>query len=162
MNKKKPMKNYVILGLIYCIVILLVFYFVRWYQAYQSYQNEIPVIRGVLQELGTDEIDHYLQEEPNALLYLCTAEEEKCRTFESQFRYDIKKKGFASTMVYVNLSQEENSQAYLQSFLEKYGTYVEGDSYPILVQFEDGKIKDYQANLTVSLGEKFLNQRGIA
>ena len=90
--KKKPTKNYIIISIIYLAVFVFLFYFVKWYDTLDDYRRQIPVLRDVLQEVDTLEVDHYLQEVPNAVLYLCTASEDKCRSFESDFRYLIKEK----------------------------------------------------------------------
>lgn len=159
MSKKKPAKNYIILSIIYLGVIVLVFYFSKWYQTFREYQKQIPVIRGVLQEVDTLEVEHYLQEEPNAILYLCTAVEDKCRNFENDFRYIVKKKGLDSVIVYVNLSDEDDVEKYVSSFGSKYGSSLRGDSYPMLLEFEDGVIQDQAVDLTEATASAFLERK---
>lgn len=158
--KKAQMKNYVILGCIYLIAIFLVFYLVRWYKAYQEYQLQVPVIRDVLQELLPDEVEHYLLEEPDATLYLCAAAESSCRDFEKDFRYYVKQKGLESTLVYVNLTEIEDKENYLLEFGKKYGKTIEDKEYPILLQFEDGIIKEQAGDLTLEKAKEFLKGRG--
>ena len=54
------------------------------------------------------------------------------------------------------MSLEQNPGAYLASFGNKYGATLKEDSYPILIQFEEGEIREYQPNLTIALAEAFL------
>lgn len=160
MRKKKATKNYVILGIIYLAIILLVAYLAKWYQTYQEYEKQTPVIQGVLQEISTNEVEHYLMEEPNTMLYLCTASADTCRDFEKDFKYTVKKKGLETTITYLNLSQEENPVSYVDNFVNKYGKPDVGTSYPMLLQFQDGKIYKYATNLTKESAEAFLKARG--
>ncbi len=159
LKTKKPKKNYIILGAIYIGIILLVLYFSKWYQTYQEYKKATPVIEGVLQEIKPTEVEHYIQEAPNALLYLCTAEEDVCRNFEREFKGYVKKHSLEDKITYLNLSQEEDANRYVDDFIEKYQeTSFEIGSYPLLLQFEDGKIDKACFSLTIEKVEDFLKE----
>ena len=79
-EQKKGIKNYFILIAIFLVVIFITLYFCNWYNVYNEYAMETPVIRGTLFELIPDEIDHYVQENPTTILYLCTS-----KSFTSKF-----------------------------------------------------------------------------
>ena len=85
-TKTQTKKNYLILGVIYVVVIILVLYLASWYTTYKNYQQEIPVLKDTLLEVKTDELGHYLQENPDAILYLCTASDSECREFETSIK----------------------------------------------------------------------------
>ncbi len=156
---KKPTKNYVILGVIYLGIILLVCYLASWYQTYQEYQKSTPILENVLSEVRPNEIEHYLQEEPNAILYLCTASEMKCRDFEKEFKYYIKKHTLDSSVTYLNLSSLEDIPLFVQEFLHQYSKdVIEETDYPMLLQFEEGMIKRSSANLNVEKAKAFFEE----
>ncbi len=160
MMKKKPVKNYVILGCIYLLVIFLVLYLVQWYQAYQDYQMQVPVIRDVLQELLPSEVEHYLLEEPDTLLYVCSAQNQTCRDFEKDFRYYVKQKGLESTIIYLNATKTEEQTSYLESFQKNNGLTMDEKMYPMLLQFEEGTLKYQASQLSLESTKEFLKARG--
>lgn len=158
--KKKSAKNYVILACIYLAVIFLVLYFVKWYQTYQEYQMKVPIMRDVLQELLPEEVDHYVLENPDTLLYICSATDATCRNFEKDFRYYVKQKGLESNIIYVNLMDVENQESYLSDLGKKYGKEIDTKGYPMFLQFEEGNIEEVESELTMEKAKLFLTNRG--
>ena len=42
-------------------------------------------IRGVLSEITSEELEHYISENPTVMMYMCTASNEICRDYEKSF-----------------------------------------------------------------------------
>ena len=84
-----PVKNYIILVILFVAIVALVFYLCDLYHVYDAHQREIPVIRDTLSEIQPDELEHYIMENPTTVIYMCTAFDEKCRDYEK----DLKKLG---------------------------------------------------------------------
>ena len=141
-NKKRiPKKNYVILTCIYLGVILGVLYLASWYTTYQNYQKSIPILQGVVSEIKPVELEHYLLENPNCILYMCRTRRRECREFEQQFKEKILENGWQDAMTYLNLSDVEDESKYLQIFLNQYNSAdFDITETPALVSFENGKI----------------------
>ena len=139
--RKVPIKNYFILGLLFIIVILLLWYFSKWYQVYRDYQNETPVIRGTLSEITAVELDHYIMENPTTIIYLCTSSDLKCRDFEKSFKNIIQKEeDLKDDIIYVNLS-DENKTEFVEKFNESHPYKIKlTKNFPAIVLFEDSKI----------------------
>ena len=91
-SKKRQKKNYAILIVIYIAVIAIVLYLASWYSTYKNYQKEIPVLQNVVSEINSDELEHYLTENPNQILYLCVASDSECREFEESIKSALEKK----------------------------------------------------------------------
>ena len=82
-QEKKPIKNYVILVLLFLAVIALTVYLCECYKVYNEEQKKIPVIRGTLtSEITEVDVEPFIVENPTTVLYMCTSSSEKCRNFE--------------------------------------------------------------------------------
>lgn len=141
-NKTQSKKSYIILVVIYVVVIILVLYLASWYTAYKNYQQEIPVLKDLLLEVKIDELEHYLQENPDAILYFCQASDDECREFETNIKKAFQNNDYPD-LVYINMQDVDDTITYLDNLLEKYG----GNDYeltriPCLIKFTDGKITD--------------------
>ncbi len=150
-TKTQTKKNYLILGVIYVVVIILVLYLASWYTTYKNYQQEIPVLKDTLLEVKTDELGHYLQENPDAILYLCTASDSECREFETSIKKALQNNDYPD-LVYINLEDIDDTITYLEDLLKDYG----GSDYtitrvPCLIKFTDGKITDAEDGLNGAL-----------
>ena len=138
-QNKKKLKNYIILVVIFLAAIGLTLYLCKWYNVYDEYQKQTPVIRDTLNELSIEEIDHYVIDNPTAVVYMCTASELKCRNFEKDFKKLIKNENLQEKIVYLNIS-DVDAQAFYNDFNNKYNYKKELNHYPALIMFEDGKI----------------------
>ena len=82
---KKRIKNFIILGAIFLLGIGLTLYICNCYQVYDEYQKQTPVIRGTLSEITSEELDHYLMENPTTTIYMCTSSSDTCRNYEKEY-----------------------------------------------------------------------------
>ena len=143
LNTKKngiPLKNYLILLLIFLITSILVIYLCNCYTVYSESKKEIPVIRNTLFEITDKELEHYILENPTTLIYMCTASDESCRTYEEGLVKLVKKIDLKDKMIYLNLS-DLNQDEFVKSFNEKYPYKIKlTANYPAIVAFTDGKV----------------------
>ena len=164
--QKKGIKNYFILIVIFLVVIFVTLYFCNWYNVYNEYAMETPVIRGTLFELIPDEIDHYVQENPTTILYLCTSKSLECRNYESDLKKIVEKRELQDDIVYVNLTDVSLSQ-FTHSFNESYPYKISlKNNYPAIVMFEDGKVRavlqgDGEEKLTIAKTRQFIELNKI-
>ena len=68
MKRKIPFKNYIALLLIVIATILLVFSLSNWYK--ESKRQKHDVLKNLLSEIKEEELESYLLENPNAIIYL--------------------------------------------------------------------------------------------
>lgn len=143
MKKKKsiPIKNYFILLMIIVGTFFIVYYFYRWYDVYLEYQNDIPIIRDTLPEVGEEEMYHYIQENPKTVVYLCTSDDVTCRNFEKNFKKLVERDSLKEYITYVNLTHI-NKEEFLNKFNGQYPYKKEIKSYPALIVFDSGNIVD--------------------
>lgn len=160
-------KNYIILALIIVAMVLLVLYVCKWYQVYSDYQKETPVIRGTLNyEITNAELDHYIMENPNCVVYMCTSSSDRCRNFERDFKKLVEKDNLQNSIIYLNLSDVDMDQ-FVSEFNEKYRYKVKlTKHYPAFVEFTDGKITAFiegkeSDSLTVTKVSQFIDLHHI-
>ena len=81
-KKKNLVKNYLILFLIFAAVVAFMLYMNRWYVVYTEYKRETPIIRDALNyEISAIDFESYIMENPSSVIYACTSQEERCRSF---------------------------------------------------------------------------------
>lgn len=161
-----PTKNYLILLVIFIATFSLVYYLFRWYKVYSDYQNDIPVIRDSLPEISNEEMDHYIEENQTTVIYMCTASDTECRTFEKSFKKLIEKKSLKEYITYVNLTNTD-----LNNFTTNFNNNYKykktlTSTYPALVVFTDGEITDMieatdKEKLSITEVDKFLKENKI-
>ncbi len=158
----RPTRNYLIYAGIVLVTILLVVYLCDWYRAYQEYQVTIPIIRGTISEIKTQEVEHYLLENENALLYFCTSEEEDCRTFEVRLKRIIKENQLEGKMTYVNLTDHKDFSSFAKEFEKKYKLKESLLSYPTIIYMKDQKVENIlqgteESPLSIDRFQQFLD-----
>ena len=86
-QEKNLLKNYIILVVVLLLVVGLTVYLCECYKVYNEEQKTIPVIRGTLvSEITEVDLEPFLIENPNTVIYACTANSDKCRSFEKDFK----------------------------------------------------------------------------
>ena len=141
-SRNVPLKNYIILLVIFAGTFLLTYYLYRWYKVYADYQNNIPVIRDSLTEITKEEMEHYIEENTSATIYVCTADNQNCRSFEKNFKKLVDKKALKEYIIYVGVTSQEMDQ-FVSDFNQKYQYKIKlTKNVPAFITFEDGKVTD--------------------
>lgn len=145
MKKQEPerkigIKNYLILVLIFTISIVITFYLCNVYNVYEESKRQIPVIRGTLSEITSEELEHYISENPTIMMYICTASNETCRKYEKSLKKYVVRDELQEVIVYLNLTEAE-VVSFTENFNSKYTTSLKlKETYPALIIFEEGKV----------------------
>ena len=164
---KKTLKNYIILLIIFAVGIGLTLYLCKWYKVIDEEKKQTPVIRGVLpNELYPEELDSYIIEYPTTVLYLCTSDSTRCRSFEKQFKKLIIQESMSDYISYVNLTNA-NQEEFVNTFNNKNSAKKKiTSSYPALVVLDNGKISDIiqtkkDKKVSVKEVKEFLEENNI-
>lgn len=166
-KKKNYVKNYIVLIVLFCSCILLTLYFCKWYNVYKEYEREIPVIRGYLSEITPEDLEHYVIDNSSAIIYLCTANSDECRSFEKDFKKYIQKNGISEEVIYLNLTSVDQ-EAFVKNFNNTYPyKHKLNGKYPAFVVFQDGKISSVlqggkNIKITISKVQNFLEVNMLA
>ena len=141
MLKEKELKNYIALVVIFLIGIGITLYLCKWYNVYNELEKQTPVIRGTLSEITSEELEHFILENPTITIYMCTASNDTCRNYEKQLKKLVSKKDSTDYIVYLNLSEIDEND-FVNNFNNKYPYKIQlTTNYPAFVTFEDGKVK---------------------
>lgn len=143
-EQKKLLKNYIILVVILLLVIGLTIYLCECFKVYKEEQKTIPVIRGTLvSEITEVDLEPFLIENPSTVIYTCTASNDKCRSFEKDFKKVINKYNLQDTIIYLNLSGVEDQKSFVDGFNAnhecKKGKLT--TNYPAILYFDEGKLR---------------------
>ncbi|MBQ9019326.1 MAG: hypothetical protein IJ097_03315 [Bacilli bacterium] len=140
-KEKRKIKNYIILLLLFVASCWLVLYLCQLYRINDAEKKKIPVIDGMIYEIYSEDLDHYVVDNPNTVIYMCTANDEDCRLFEKSFKKLLKNYDYSDQLVYLNLT-DLNQEEFVDSFNERYNYKNKlKTKYPAFVLFEDGKVK---------------------
>ncbi|MGM9879324.1 MAG: DUF6568 family protein [Bacilli bacterium] len=144
-NKKIPVKNYIILGTIIIITLLVSMYLFSWYRQYADNRISKPIITETLREVEYNNLNTVLKERDVLIMYMCTTDEDICRSFEKKFASFVKDNNLTEEIVYLNLGYSSDESGLLDKVYSKYKSddlVKKVYSYPTLLIFNQGKIVD--------------------
>ena len=155
--KEISFKNYIILAVILIFTILLVVYLFNWQSIYQKNKLQEPILHKYLMVINYNELDDYLVENKEAIVYVSVLNDEKIRMFENKFKNLIIKNDLNNKVLYLNLTNEsvEINKKYLSNLSE----------VPTLIIFDEGKVVESYSikdnNYDIKAFEKFLKKEEI-
>jgi len=168
MNKKRniPLKNYILLALILIITIILVVYFYMWYGANEKNKLAIPIMNEHMQIIKYNELNNYLIENKNPIIYSSILGDRKIRNFEIKFKKLIIDNSLNGKILYLNLTSEVIDKQISKEIKEKYKIDNRNIAeLPSLTIFKDGKpISIYnikEDNYNIKKVEKYLEEQGV-
>lgn len=159
-EKEIPFKNHIILAVILIFTILLVVYLFNWQSVYQKNKLQEPILDKYLMVINYNELDDYLVENKEAIVYVSVLNDEKIRMFENKFKNLIIKNDLNNKILYLNLTNESNT---LLDINKKYLSNL--SEVPMLIIFDGGKVVESYSikdnNYDIKAFEKFLEKEEI-
>ena len=165
-EKSNKLHRYLAVVLLFLVCIGFVLYLCELYKVDKEEKRKIPVIRDALGEIYPDDLDYYVVDNPTSVIYMCTANNDVCRTFEKGFKKLLQKKDYNGEIIYLNLTDidlDEFTNAFNQKYPYKGGITT---NYPAFILFEDGKVVSIlegtvEKPLTVSKVKNYLELNEI-
>lgn len=156
--KKIPLKNYFILGIILASSIFIVLYINK---LYLSTKNNDNILNGFIKEIKTQEIDNYIIENPNFIIYLGYKNNDN-KSFEKKFKKLVTKYDLQRDIVFIDINQF-NDVAF-NEFCNKYaGELLNKDSSLIII--DNQKVIDVlditKENSDIELVKMFFKKNGV-
>ena len=162
-NKKKevlrevPKKNYLYLFLILLGSILFMIYLYTWYDTYNQNKLNTSIMDKYLTVINYNELDNYIIENKDAIIYVSILGNEDINNFEKKFKNLVSEHNLKNDILYLDISNEN-----IKSATQK--LYIKED-FPYLVVFTNGVITDTYSindnNYSNSKIEKYLNRIGV-
>ena len=164
--RKIPQKNYVILFVILLLSVILAFYLKNWYEMRSSVIGDKNLLVENLPELKLEEIDTFIQENPNIIIYVASSNDEQNKEFEKKLYDYIVKRDRIFEFVYLNKDLINESQ--IIELQRKYAIDeikdVNMTNIPNFYVIQDGKIIDFynkQGQISYDDAVTFLKEVGI-
>ncbi len=143
--RKIPLKNYLILGGIILVTILIIYYFYACYYAYKETKFNIRILDKYMEVINYNELDNYLIENPNTILYVSVLENEKIREFEKEFKKSLKNHEINQTVLYMDITNDIKDSKIKDELLAKYG--ISYNNLPVILVLNNGSL---MRNMSIS------------
>lgn len=152
-----PFKNYVYLGLIFLATIFVLYYVYLWYKTYEEEELNKGIMNEYLTVINYNEIDSYVLENNNAVIYVSRLGDEQINKFEKSFKNVITANKLKNSILYLDVTGED---------VNNYSKRLEIDAnLPYIVVYTGGEVTDtysiVQNKYNTKKIEKYLNRIGI-
>ena len=152
-----PRKNYIYLLLVLIFSLMVMYYFYLWHKSYKESLLNTEVLNEYLDVINFNEIDDYIMENKNAIIYVSVLGSEDINKFELKFINTIKENNLRNVILYMNVSD------YDKSVIDN--KFKNNSSYPYFVVYTDGVITgryDISKNgYSTKKVIKYLNRVGV-
>lgn len=164
--REVPVKNYIYLGIIIFVTIIMLFYFYLWYLTYEESKLNNQIMDRYLQVINYNELDDYLIENKNAIIYVSILEEQNIRNFEIDFKETIIDNSLKKEILYLDLTDIYNDKKEKDKAIKKYKINNKNISnLPCILVFKEGKLKEIydikENNYNLDKVEDFLEEEGL-
>ena len=152
MKREIPVKNYVILILVFLVTIVAVFYVRDWYNTTKNYYAQNSVMTKVVREIKSEEISNYILENQRFILYVSSGHDSGIKNFEDDFKNLIQSLDITDDVLYMNLDGV-NSESFYDLLKNNYvrNSNIKNqivDSNSSLYLFTDGKVSGVLNNVS--------------
>lgn len=155
-------KNYIILALVLIITIIGVIYIFMWYSSKEKSKLELPILDDYIMSINYNELNDYIVENKDAVIYTSVLNDVNIRLFENKFKNVIIKNNLNSSILYLDLTNEIKDNNVLFNMEKKYGTKVD---IPSVMVFRDGVLTDVynikEDNYNIKKLEKYLEKEVV-
>lgn len=155
-------KNYIILALVLIITIIGVIYIFMWYSSKEKSKLELPILDDYIMPINYNELNDYIVENKDAVIYTSVLNDVNIRLFENKFKNLIIKNNLNSSILYLDLTNEIKDDNVLLKMEKKYGTKVD---IPSVMVFRDGVLTDVynikEDNYNIKKLEKYLEKEVV-
>ena len=136
------MKNYIILGVVIIFTMLILYYFYMWVDVYKESKINIPIMDKYMTVINYNELDNYVVENPNTIVYVSVLEDDKIRGFEKQFKNKYRNNEIENDVLYMNITDDIRNTNIKEDMDDR---YVLNDlsitDVPCVLVFNDGLLK---------------------
>ena len=161
-EREIPFKNYIILALVLILTIIGVIYIFMWYSSKEKSKLELPILDDYIMPINYNELNDYIVENKDAVIYTSVLNDINIRLFENKFKNVIVKNNLNSSILYLDLTDEIKDNNVLLNMEKKYGTKVD---IPSVMVFKDGVLTDVynikENNYNIKKLEKYLEKEVV-
>ena len=162
-EKEIPLKNYILLLIVLILTIVVIIYFFLWKNTYEKSKLQTPILDDYLLVINYNELNNYLVENKDAIIYVSKLNNENIRLFENKFKNIINKNNLNNKILYLDLTEELKETNIVKKINKKYGK--EMTEVPTIVIIKDGKISSSynikENKYNIKLLEKYLEKEDV-
>ena len=163
-EKEIPLKNYILLSIVLILTIVVVIYFFLWKNTYEKSKLQTPDDSKKYNFNNYyNELNNYLVENKDAIIYVSKLNDESIRLFENKFKNIINKNNLNNKILYLDLTEELKENNIVKEINKKYGK--EMTEAPTIVIIKDGKISSSynikENKYNIKLLEKYLEKEDV-
>lgn len=137
-----PLKNYIILGVVILFTGLLLYYFYMWVDVYKESKINIPILDKYMTVINYNELDNYIVENPNTIVYVSVLEDEKIREFEKKLKGKYKSNELDNEILYMNITKDLKDKDIKNDMISRYSlNNLNITDVPCVLVFNDGLLK---------------------
>lgn len=151
---KVPFKNYIYLLLVVLISIGFVYYFYLWFVEYDSNSDYRAVLSDTMQVINDNELDSYLVENKDAIIYCSVTNESKIRQFDKKVKRLVNNYNVGNKILYLDLTNKKAKIVFGKDI-----------NIPAVVVYKNGNIIDAYSvrddNYNIHLLEDYFFEIGV-
>ena len=137
--RKIPVKNYIILGVVMIVTMMLLYYFYMWVDVYKESKINIPIMDKYMRVINYNEFSDYLIENPDSIVYVSVLEDEKIREFEKKFKNKYRENEIKNEILYMNVTDDISDKKIKNEMSLKYFVNsLNMTDVPCVLVFSDG------------------------
>lgn len=154
MSKTIPIKNYIYLILIIIFSIALIYYLYLWFVQYNKEQENVFLLENYMQIINKNELEDYLTENKNAVIYVTTTDDYKAKQLEKKLRKLIKEHNIENQILYLDATGNS-----------KYTIYNFNFNVPNIVKVQNAQVVNQYSvrndNYNIDKIEEYLTDIGV-
>jgi len=113
-----------------------------WSLAYKETKLNIPILDKYMEVINYNELDDYLIENPNTVIYVSVLENNQIREFEKKFKNLLKNNMLDKDILYMDITDDIMNNDIKKGMDNKYSiNLVKMSDVPTIMVFENGILK---------------------
>lgn len=138
--REVPLKNYVILLGVILGSFLILFYFYKWFDTYEESRLNMRIMDSYMQVINYNEIDDYVTENPNTVIYVSVLQNKEIREFEKLMKQKYRDKLIETKILYLDITElnDKEKQELANSYYYNNLSIVD---VPCLLVFNNGVVE---------------------
>ena len=142
-GREIPLKNYIILGLVVLLTLGLVYYFYLWYITYEESKLNETIMDRYLEVINYNELNDYIVENRNAMIYTSVLEDNNIRKFEIKFKNIVVKNALKDKILYMDMTDIFKDKIKYTELRNSYRiNNYNITNVPCILVFKDAKLVD--------------------
>lgn len=156
--KQKPLKNYIGLGVLFVLVIVILFYLKSWSDTYKKEKYSKSYLTDKVEEVKLSELEVSTKEMNDVLLLVTTTGSKKVYRQEEKIYEYMKKQNLISKFIYLDITNEKDYTSKLNNIYGNIGI----SEVPLLIYIKNGNaikvINSDNGEIKVELITQIINE----